>query len=176
MSATISVPAGDRDTLWLFQLDMPREQARFLAEPGAVAQMLGIDTKGPIPDPAQIEIINTKDLAGVGLVHYLTDGFSIPADQIDKPAIEALTGYVLILRARAFGGEALTLTPAAQLKLVARYQETPTDWTAAPMLHTGATKAPTPPRAARSQARRLGATLFAIIMALVALIVLAVAT
>jgi hypothetical protein len=170
MTPSLSIPSGERGVLRLFTLDMPPEQVRFLSEPGAAAQMLGAHDL----DPAQIDIIALNDLTDIGLPQYLIDGFSIPPDQIDLPTLTALTGYVMLVRSHAFRGRATTPTPAPQLSLIATFSEPQTDWSATPM--------PTPsahtrqsPRAARSQARRLGFSLFAATMVLVVAIVMLVA-
>lgn len=163
-TTSLTVPAGERDILRLFSLNMPAEQARFLSEPGAVDQLLGVTDL----DPTQIEIIALHDLEELGLAGYLTDGCAIPASQISRAALEALTGYVLLLRSRTFGGRALTLKPTSQLALVASYTEPATDWSADPMT-TSTIARRSPPRAARSRARRIGLALFSVMMTLIAL-------
>lgn len=162
--SVLTVPAGERDVLRLFALNMPAEQARFLSEPGAVDQMLGVADL----DPTQIEIIAISDLEQLGLAGYLTDGCAVPASQINRAELDALAGHVLLLRSRAFGGRALTLKPTPQLAFVASYTEPATDWSADPMTTSTITRR-TPPRAARSRARRIGLALFSVMMTLIAL-------
>lgn len=171
MTAPLTIPSGERGILRLFSLDMPGEQARFLSEPGAAAQMLGVDDL----DPAQIDIISLDDLSDIGLAQYLMDGFSIPADQIDIPALSALSGHVMLVRSRAFKDRATTLTPAPQLALIASFTEPLTDWSATHMQTTSAHSRPSP-RTIRSETRRLGFGLFAFTMVLVVAIVILVAT
>lgn len=170
MTTTLSIPPGERGILRLFSLDMPAEQARFLTEPGAAAQMLGTDDL----DPAQIDVIALDDLADIGLPQYLIDGFSIPPDQINIPTLTTLTGHVLLVRSRAFKGRATTLTPAPQLALIATLTEPQTDWSAPPMQSTISHNRASP-RAIRAETRRLGFALFAATMVLVVVIVFMVA-
>ena len=171
MTAPLTIPADERGLLRLFSLDMPAEQARFLSEPGAAAQMLGVDDL----DPAQTDIIALDDLADIGLSQYLIDGFSIPPDQIDIPTLTALSGHVMLVRSRAFRNRATTVTPAPQLTLIATFTEPQTDWSAPPMQTPSAHLRPSP-RTIRSETRRLGFALFAFTMVLVVAIVILVAT
>ncbi|MFT7593284.1 MAG: hypothetical protein ACI8R4_000597 [Paracoccaceae bacterium] len=174
---SVTIAAGERGVLRLFALNMPAEQARFLAEPGAAAQMLGVAELDL--DPDQIEVITLGDLDQMGLAGYLTQGFEIPADQIDRAALAALTGHILLLRSRAFRDQPATLKPAPQLTLIASYTEPQTNWHAAPIPDDTAQQAiarRAPPRAARSQARRIGSALFAVMMTLIALMLYLVIT
>jgi len=170
MTDPLTIPAGERGVIRLFALDMPPQQARFLNEPGAAAQMLGVADL----DPAQIDIINIAELAGVGLGEYLTQGCSVAPGQIDQTALAAITGHVLLVRSRAFKGLAANLTPSPQLSLVATFTETPADWSAKPR-QAASLKPRISPRVGRSQARRIGFSLFAVMMALIFALVLWVA-
>ncbi|UWQ80182.1 hypothetical protein K3725_03990 [Leisingera sp. S132] len=172
MKGVIHIPAGERGVIRLFALDMRPEQAAFLKEPGALAQVLGIDAL----DMDQVEIFPVSDLEDIGLTGYLTEGCGVPRAQVedDRRMLQSMEGHVLLIRSRAFGGEETRLTPAAQIKLKGTYGERRTNWSAAPATSESAKPYSAPklsPRKARSQARRIGATLFAIVMALIALIV-----
>lgn len=167
----LAITAGERGVIRLFALEMPPEQARFLSEPGAVAQMLGIE--GTDLNPSQIDIFALDDLEELGLEGYLLDGCAISSDQINRAVISALTGHVLLIRSRAFRDHPVTLTPAPQLTLVATYHEPPTDWSG-DSIETDSAKIRPSPRAARSQARRIGAILFGAVILLVAIMMIAV--
>ena len=174
---TLIIPANERGILRLFALNMPAEQARFLSEPGAAAQMLGLP--GFDLDPDQVQVITLGDLDQMGLAGYLTQGFDVPADQIDQPALQALKGHVLLLRSRAFRDHPANLTPAPQLALVGEYTEPQANWHPAPISDDTArqsTARRTPPRTARSQARRIGSALFVVMMTLIALVMYLVIT
>jgi len=177
MVDVIEIPKGARDQVLVFALDMPTEQARFLREEdGALAQVLGIAEL----DMEQAEIFPVEDLEGLGLLGYLREGLGVSEADLSEHgmALDGIAGWVLVLRARAFDGAETRLTPANSLTLVARLGEIKTDWsTSGPIASAAAQPAlRTTPRAARSRARRIGATLFAVVMLLLFLLIWALAT
>ncbi|WIY26292.1 hypothetical protein [Parasedimentitalea psychrophila] len=167
MDAVLHIPAGERDLIRVFALDMPPEQARFLREPGALAQVLGIEEI----NLDQVEIFPITDLEELGLVGYLTEGCGLPAEQLtdDHERLTGLSGHVMLIRSRAFGGEETRLTPASQISLIGAYGEDQNQW-AGTSLHSDSAKpysaSHLSPRASRSKARRIGASLFAVVMLL----------
>lgn len=171
MQGVIDIPKGERGVIRVFDLDMRPEQARFLREPGALAQVLGIEEI----DLDHVEIFPISDLEDLGLAGYLTQGCGIPEAEVapDRDRLNAMEGHVLLLRSRAFGGQAERLTPASQITPIASYGETAIKWTAPPMAESESSKpysAPRlSPRQARSAARRIGASLFAVVMCLILL-------
>lgn len=177
MSEVIHIPAGERGVVRLFALDMRPEQAVFLKEPGALAQVLGIDAL----DMDQVEIFPVSDLEDIGLAGYLIEGLGIPHEQVtqDSAMLEALTGHVLLIRSRAFTGQETRLTPAEQITLIGTYGEGQASWSAAPLSAESAKPSPAsklPPRAARAEARRIGGTLFAVVMTLILVLIWALVT
>lgn len=178
MQGVIDIPKAERSVIRVFDLDMKPEQARFLLEPGALAQVLGIEDI----DLEHVEIFPVSDLEELGLAGYLIQGCGIPQDEVapDRAALAAISGHVLLLRSRAFRGCETRLTPASQITLVASYGEKPINWSAPAMAAPDSSKlssgAKTPPRAARAQARRIGASLFAVVMCLFALILYVLVT
>ncbi|WP_291730107.1 hypothetical protein [Leisingera sp. F5] len=172
MEGVIHIPAGERGVIRLFALAMPPEQAAFLKEPGALAQVLGIK----VLDMDQVEIFPVTDLEDVGLTGYLTEGCGVPRAQVeeDREMLQALEGHVLLIRSRAFAGAETRLTPAEQITLMGTYGERQTDWNAPPATAESAKPHSAPklsPRQARTKARRIGAALFAVVMLLAALLV-----
>lgn len=175
MSEVIHIPANEHGVVRLFALDMRPEQAAFLKEPGALGQVLGLEGSGLDPDLQQVEIFPVSDLEDIGLAGYLSEGLGIPQDQIaqDRAMLDALEGQVLLIRSRAFRGQEARLTPAQQITLKGTYGERQTSWDAAPQTAESAkpySAPPLPPRAARDKARRTGAVLFAVVMALILLL------
>jgi len=169
------VPEGEHGRIRVFALDMRPEQAAFLREPGAVDQVLGLAGL----DPAQIDVIRIADLEDLGLAGYLTEGCGLPQEQIapDREMLAALEGHVIVLRSRAFGGKAAVIAPQPEVRLVATYDEPDSDWSAQPLRSDSALPYSAPrqsPRAARDRARRIGGSLFAVVMVLIALLVWAV--
>ncbi|MFW8635724.1 hypothetical protein [Cribrihabitans pelagius] len=176
MAEVIHIPAGERGVVRLFALEMRPEQAAFLKEPGALAQVLGLENSGIEPDMEQVEIFPAEDLEDIGLAGYLTEGLGVPQTQVeeDRAMLEALEGHVLLIRSRAFAGREVRLTPAQSITLKGTYGERQTNWESAPLSTESAelySAPPLPPRAAREKARRIGATLFAIVMALIAVLI-----
>lgn len=173
MVDVIEIPKGARDQVLVFALDMPAEQARFLREEdGALAQVLGLAEL----DMEQAEIFPVEDLEGLGLLGYLREGLGVPEADLSEHgmALDGITGWVLVLRARAFDGAETRLTPADSLTLVARLGESRTDWSAGTPLRSDAAQPElrVAPREARNRARRIGSTLFAIVMGLLLALVL----
>jgi hypothetical protein len=178
MTGVIEIPAGERGVIRVFDLDMRPEQVRFLREPGALAQVLGIDDI----NLDHVEIFPVSDLEELGLAGYLTQGCGLAETEIapDRDQLAALEGHVLLLRSRAFGGQACRLTPASQIRPIASYGETPINWTAPPQAAPESSRPYSgpkiSPRAARSAARRIGAALFAVVMSLIAIVLYLVVT
>lgn len=172
MSDPLIIPAGEIGVLRLFALDMTREQVKFLREPGAIADLLGVDEI----NPEDVEIFPVEDLDELGLPGYLIEGHAVPEDQIapDRARLAAQTGHVMILHSRAFGGRAATLAPAKSVMPLGTYRAAPVDWTARPQPTPASARLqaapPRSPRAARKSARKIGATIFVVVMALVALV------
>ncbi|PCJ06882.1 MAG: hypothetical protein COB16_12485 [Rhodobacteraceae bacterium] len=165
MDSVIHIPAGERGIIRVFDLDMRPEQSRFLREPGALAQVLGVDEI----NLDHVEIFPLSDLEDLGLVGYLNEGCGVPADQLapDREGLMALSGHVLLIRSRAFDGEEVRLTPATPLTLIGTYREYLTQKTGAPIQTKSARLYTAPrlsPRAGRAKARRIGAGLFTVIM------------
>ena len=175
MTDPLTVRAGEKGVVRVFGLDMPPEQARFLREPGAAAQILGV----PDLDPDQIEVFAITDLEGIGLDGYLASGHGIPDNEIapHRSRLQAVTGWAMVVRSRAFGGRALELTPADGVRLIATFTEPGTDWGSAGRIESASARrgGTTSPRAARARARRIGGTVFALVMVIVVAIVWLVA-
>lgn len=174
MNAALSVPSLESGVVRIFALNMPPEQARFLQQENtAVADVLGVSQI----DPDYTEVFALSDLEELGLDGYLVEGCGIPAETIaaDQHRLKTLSGWVLVVFSRAFGGEETNLTPAKGVELVSTYSETQTDWTSAAPIETqsalpGTGAARMPPRQARATARRIGGTIFAVFMVIIALI------
>lgn len=173
----MSVRAGETGIVRLFSLNMRPEQARFLQEPGAAAQALGVAEL----DPEQVDIFEVSDLEDLGLEGYLAEGAGIPADRIarDRDRLRALTGWVMAVRSRAFGGKPTELKPAKTLDLIGVFAEPGTDWSGG-HIETDSTRPGNgpqlSPRAARAQSQRIGAGVFAVVMLVLAVIAYAVLT
>ena len=167
MEPVVHIPNGERGLIRVFDLDMRPEQARFLREPGALPQVLGIEDL----NLDQVEIFPVSDLEELGLVGYLNEGCGVPIDLLtaDRERLMGLTGHIMLIRSRAFGGEETRLTPASQITFIGAYGEDQTQWTGAPILTDSAKPYSAPrlsPRANRAKARRIGASIFTVVMLL----------
>ncbi|MDF0601058.1 hypothetical protein P1J78_09980 [Psychromarinibacter sp. C21-152] len=123
----LQIPAGEREVVRVFALDLSATEAEALAEspqsngaPSPLAQLLGIDHL----ERDHVEIFPASDLTGVGLPGYLTEGLGIDEVdvEVDREKLEAETGYIVILHSRAFGGVKTRLTPETPLHLLGVYR------------------------------------------------------
>jgi hypothetical protein len=140
MTDDLTVPRGERHVLRVFTLEMdPEAEDRLRNRPetddplaavdpslrhadrATVAALLGV---GDI-DPAQVELVDTAELGGLGLAAYLTDGDAAAEDQIaaDRSRLDGLRGLVLTVTSAAFPTLPVTLRPAPGMRLVGRYAE-----------------------------------------------------
>lgn len=161
MSDHIEIPANEHGVVRVFALSMPPERALFLREPGATAQVLGLEASDL--DTSNVEIFPLSDLDELGLARYLAEGMGVPAEQIDaqRDRLRALTGWVMIIRSSAFRDRRADLTLPPDIMPVASFKETATDWhspgpTATPSAHIDTDPPRQAPRATPSQKRSIG--------------------
>ncbi len=171
----IEIPALETGVIRVFAVNRnPHEMAQtFQEKDGAalVAEMLG----QPLPEGGY-ELFPVKDLTGVGLKGYLQEGYAVPAEQLaaQRPRLDALEGYVLLVFSQAFGGQAGTLAPGPDLTLIGTFGEIQPDMRAKPMEAETARPATGTPqqRPADPPKGRAGSAM--VIVAVVVLIVIAV--
>lgn len=173
----LNVPASETGKVRVFALNMDEDDATALREPGGPDGVLGVLQV----DPAYVEVFPVKDLDGLGLAGYLTEGCGISTEQIapDTARLNSLGGHVMLVFSRAFSGRAVTLHPTSDVTLIATYDETPLDWSGPPIVTESAkpqVRAGQSPRFARSRARRIGGSIFAVFMVLIALLLYMVFT
>ncbi|MEX0305755.1 MAG: hypothetical protein AB3N12_00080 [Ruegeria sp.] len=121
----LTIAPHERGVIRLFALDMRQEEAKFLREPGAAGQVLGVDGL----DPKQIDIFPVSDLEDLGLYGYLSEGCGVSEDQLDRTALDAIEGWVMVLRSAAFESQPATLSPDPRVHLIGLYTEEATNWT-----------------------------------------------
>lgn len=163
MSDLIVAPY-ERGVIRLFSLDMRPEEAKFLREPGAADHVLGV--KGL--DPDQIDVFQVSDLEDLGLYGYLNEGCGVSEDQLDRAALEAIEGWVMVVRSAAFGGRAATLAPDPRLRLMGLYTEEATNWSGG-TIETESAKPFSAPQPAPEgiQSRRVGSAILVLVILLV---------
>ena len=162
---TIPLPPNERHTLRVFALDMTLAEVAALRDtdailtPGQVVPPLRFDAAqrllGVPVDVAQVDVFHSDDVEAIGLAAYLTQGNAVAETQIaaDAAILDAYQGYVMTVRSAAFGGQAATLTPAPQLRLMGTYTEQTPAVKFEPLPTAAATGTLTGGRAPKSDAR-----------------------
>ncbi len=160
----LTVAPHEQGVIRLFSLDMRPEEAKFLREPGAADQVLGVDGL----DPDQIDIFPVSDLEDLGLYGYLHEGGGVSVDQLDRSKLEAIEGWVMVLRSAAFGGRAAQMNPDTRLHLLGLFTEEATNWTGG-AIETESAKPFSAPQAPidNDAPRRVGSALMAVLALLV---------
>ena len=129
MSDRMNVPENETGIVRLFSVDLePSAVPAFFGDndPGddaswPVQVALGADTL----EAEHVELFPVDDLEGVGLSGYLTEGLGIAEADLagDRARLDALKGYVLVVRSPAFGGAAQVLTSRAPLRWIGTWSE-----------------------------------------------------
>jgi hypothetical protein len=137
VTATLIIPAEEHRTVRVFAINLPEaEVAAMLRDAPTLDTAL---TTGDLPqvpaaadllghpdlDTRHTELFGIRDLTGLGLTGYLTEGLGLEDAEIapDRARLSALDGYVLIVLSRAFGGQAATLEIPPTLTLIGTYRE-----------------------------------------------------
>lgn len=135
MTDRIDIPAQEHGVIRIFAVNLPEAEVASmlrnmpppatptgdLPEVPAAAALLG----WPDLDTRYAALFAIRDLTGVGLTGYLTEGLGLEEAQIspDHARLTALDGYVLIVMSRAFGGQPVALHLPAALTLIGTYRE-----------------------------------------------------
>ncbi|MCA0929864.1 hypothetical protein [Ruegeria profundi] len=159
----LTIAPHERGVIRIFSLDMRPEEAKFLREPGAADQVLGVQGL----ESGQIDVFPVSDLEDLGLFGYLNDGCGVSADQLDHKGLEAIEGWVMVVRSAACGGRAATLTPDKRLRLIGFYTEEATNWTGEPIETESAKPFSAPQTAPQdNKPRRVGSAIVALVVLL----------
>ena len=160
----LTVAPHERGVIRLFTLDMRPEEAKFLREPGAAAQILGVEAL----DPEQIDIFPVSDLEDLGLYGYLNEGCGVTTDQLDRGALDAIEGWVMVVRSAAFGDRAATIASDPRVHLIGLYTEEATNWKGG-AIETESAKPYSAPQSPpqNDQPRRIGSAVLAVVILLV---------
>ncbi len=113
------------------------------------------------------ELFPVKDLTGVGLKGYLQEGYAVPREQLaaQRPRLDALEGYVLLVFSQAFEGKAATLKPGPDLTLIGTFGEAQPDMSTIPLESEAAQVGSSPDQQTTPPAPRSGAgTLVAVML------------
>ncbi|MGI9370800.1 MAG: hypothetical protein ACR2O2_18375, partial [Ruegeria sp.] len=116
-----------------------------------------------------IDIFPVTDLEDFGLYGYLNEGCGISGDQLDKDALSAIEGWVLVLRSAAFQGKAAKIQPDPRLNLVGLYTEEETNWSGGTIAAESARPFSAPPAQLPDgdKSQRIGSALLALLILLI---------
>lgn len=122
-----------------------------------------------LSDPAHLEVFDAETLKPIGLTAYLAEGQGIAVDDLNAEAtrLDALTGTLVVLSARAFEGDSGTVSVGAGLSLVARFREAQATPTAPLPIETESavgTLSGAPTKAPKSDARIGGMVAMAVLV------------
>jgi len=167
------VTAHERGVLRLFALN--DQLGMEIAHSGVLDDLWQALGTPPLHEP-EVQIVILRAIADMGLPAFLAQAYDIDGSEIAAHAgtLKAQTGTIALIRSGAFNGQARQLTLSDDARLIATFNEPGPDWRAKPMPATPLSRQS--PRAARSRARRIGFSLFAVMMTLILLFVLWLAT
>ncbi|MCF2871191.1 hypothetical protein L0664_08940 [Octadecabacter sp. G9-8] len=124
-----TVTAQEHGLIRVYSLDVPSTDIEIFTVDGRI----GADDPWPLLDALgathldgdHIEAFDIADLAGIGLAEYLSTGHGVSEADL-APYLEllgAVSGPVVLVFSRAFGGIAQTLTPERPLGNVATFRQ-----------------------------------------------------
>lgn len=116
----LTVARGEHDVVRVFTLAPGVLAERSPGNP-QLPGLLGVNRI----DPAHLEIIDTADIAEIGLAEYLTEGYGAVEAQIaaDAARLNAVRGHVLIATSAAFPDRPAELLLDPSVGLVGAYAE-----------------------------------------------------
>lgn len=115
----VDIPANDFGQIRVFATDITLSVEVMEKDPKALSALLGAEL-----DPTYIDIVQINDLADMTLSAYIAEGYELTADPVDKAAVDAITGFAVLILSRATGGQAITLTLAPGITHVTTYSPT----------------------------------------------------
>jgi len=112
----LTVPADDHGQIRVFatNADLPTDAVD--KTPRGLIALFGADLNSDY-----IDIVQITDLGGMTLSAYIAEGYDMVPDPVDKAAVDAITGYAILILSRATGGIKTRLTPAAGVRHVTTY-------------------------------------------------------
>ncbi|WP_342068967.1 hypothetical protein [Yoonia algicola] len=165
----IEIPADDFGQIRVFATDITLSPEVIEKTPRGLEHLFDADL-----NPDYIDIVRVSDLDGMALSTYIATGYDMAADLVDKAAVDAITGYAILVLSRATGGIETTLTLAEGVTHVTTYspiarivpQETLTS------AASEGTLPPPPAKAPKSDARMSGMVATYALLAMFALVAL----
>lgn len=120
----LTIPNSEVGQIRLFAVNRPIDAVsrdlRNTEKDQVIASLLGTS----VPT-GTAELFPISDLEGVGLAHYLREGYAVTDAQIaqDRTRLDRLDGFVLLLFSSAFEGRETTLDIGSDLTLIGTYGE-----------------------------------------------------
>ena len=108
---TLTIDATDHGLIRIFKVTGPAPAGLDEKTPAALQALFGTDAL----DPDFVDVVDTRELAGLTLLDYLHQGYDIPDDALSDPAVRDLRGLVVLIMSRAARGQGVTLTLAPQV-------------------------------------------------------------
>lgn len=112
----LTIPATDHGQLRVFALPTAAAPDIIAKTPQGLAHLFGADL-----NPAFVDVVSIDDLGDMRLSQYIAEGYDLAPDLADKPAVDAITGYAILVLSTATGGRDTTLTLAPDLRHVTTY-------------------------------------------------------
>ena len=112
---TLTIPATDHGLIRVFKIAGPAPEGLMHRAPEALEALFGTDAL----DPSFVDVVDTRDLAGLSLLDYLHKGYDLPEEALADPVLRDLRGLVVLVMSRAARGQEITLNPAPQVTHVA---------------------------------------------------------
>lgn len=116
MSDPLDIPHMGRKLVWVLSFDGTLDELEALT-PEAIAEALGL---WAAPDMAHVERFDMETMRDYGFARYLFEagGFDIGNA---APRLDALTGPVLLIHAKALNDEDTRFSPEPPFQLIARF-------------------------------------------------------
>lgn len=112
----IDIPANDHGQIRVFATDLPLPDDVTGKTADGIAGILG----APV-DVTYVDVVRIDDLGEMPLSSYIASGYAMQPDAVDKAAVDAITGYAILVLSRATQGRDVTLNLAPGLRHVTTY-------------------------------------------------------
>ncbi|MFA8441045.1 hypothetical protein [Yoonia sp.] len=113
---TLTIPADDHGQIRVFATDADLPTDVIEKTPRGMEYLFEAEL-----NPDFVDIVRIADLGGMALSAYIAEGYDMAPDLVDKAAVDAITGYAVLVLSRATGEVETTLTPAGGLRHVTTY-------------------------------------------------------
>lgn len=164
---TLTIPADDHGQIRVFATDADLPAEVIEKTPRGLEYLFEAEL-----NPDFVDIVRIADLGGMALSAYIAEGYDMAPDLVDKAAVDAITGYAVLVLSRATGEVETTLTPADGLRHVTTYSPVAKITPPEPLPDASAKGIlePTPTKPPKSDARMSGMVATYALLAMFALV------